>query len=132
MDKTSVMVDFSIIGDDFSPQEITERLKIVPTEQYRKGELSKRSIERKESCWSKSTGYVETLYVSEVLTKLVAEILCAKKLLIDLKKELDLTYKFIIVIKIEQNQKPAIYLEKSIIEFANDIQAEIDFDLYIF
>lgn len=130
--KTSIMVDFSILGDDFAPIDITKQLTLIPTEQYQKGDLSKRNVERVESCWSINTGYVETLYLSEVFTSLIQEISGKKELLIDLKKKLDLTYKFIIVIKMEQNQKPAIFLDSSIIEFANDIKAEIDFDLYIF
>lgn len=132
MDKTCIMVDLSIIGDCFDPQAITERLAILPTEQYQKGERSKRNIERKENCWSISTGYVETLYVSEVLNQIVKEVADKKSVLIDLKKEFDLTYKFFIVINIEQNQKPAIYLESSFIEFANAINADVDFDLYMF
>ncbi|MFD0587351.1 DUF4279 domain-containing protein [Paenibacillus sp. GCM10027627] len=132
MDKTSIMVDFSIIGDDFSPSIITERLNIVPTEQYNKGELSKKNLTRKESCWSKSTGYIDTLYVSEVLEKIMMEISDSKQTLIELREEFDLVYKFIVVLKIEQNQKPAVYLETSIIQFASEIEAEIDFDFYIY
>ncbi|SHL04119.1 protein of unknown function [Desulforamulus aeronauticus DSM 10349] len=64
MDKTNIMVEFCILGDDFNPEEVTSKLLIEPREQYLKGSRSTRNIERKETCWSISTGYVETLLVS--------------------------------------------------------------------
>lgn len=131
MENTTIMVELSAIGDHFIPDQITERLAIKPTEQYRKGDFSKRNVERKESCWSISTGYVETLYVSDVLAQLINKVSGKESVLIDLKNEFDLIYKIFIIIKIEQNQKPAIYLESSFIEFANAINAEVDFDLYL-
>ena len=51
-------------------------------------------------------------------------------MLINLKNEFDLIYKIFIVINIEEEIKPAIYVENSFIEFANAINAEVDFDLY--
>ena len=37
-----------------------------------------------------------------------------------------------IVIQVENDEKPAMYLQKNIIDFASLIQAEIQFYLYIF
>ncbi len=36
-----------------------------------------------------------------------------------------------VVIQVENNESPTIYLQKNIIDFASSIQAEIHFDLYI-
>ncbi len=36
-----------------------------------------------------------------------------------------------VVIQVENNESPAMYLQKEIINFASSIQAEIHFDLYI-
>lgn len=132
MDKTSVMVEFSILGDDFNPEEITSRLSIKPTEQYLKGSKSRKNFERKESCWCISTGYVETLYVSELLDMLIGKLIDKKDIIQKLKKEWNLECKFFVVINIENNVKPAVYIEKEVIEFANAVGAEFDFDLYIF
>lgn len=126
------MVDFSIIGDNFNPKEITEKLLLEPTEWYIKGEKNKRNFERKETCWSISTGYVETLYVSDLFDELLDKLSSKKEALIELKTDYNLTCKFFIVVNIKENIKPAIYLEKKVIEFANDLEAEFDFDLYIF
>lgn len=125
------MIDFSIIGDDFNPNFITEKLKLEPTEQYRKGEKNSRNFVWQETCWSISTDYVETLYVSELINRLLEKLSSRKDILIYLKRELNLEFKFFIVINIENNVKPAIYLDKRTVEFANAIEAEFDFDLYI-
>ena len=78
MEKTTIMAELSAIGDNFNPDQITERLAIKPTEQYRKGDFSKLNFEREESCWTISTGYVETLYVEDVLNQLI-HIMSGKK-----------------------------------------------------
>lgn len=132
MDKTSVMVEFCILGDNFNPEEITLELSIEPTEQYLKGSRNNRNIERKESCWSINTGYVETLYVSELLDILIDKLIDKKDIIQKLKKKWNIDCKFFVVINIENNVKPAVYLEKEVIEFANAVGAEFDFDLYIF
>jgi hypothetical protein len=39
---------------------------------------------------------------------------------------------FVIVIQVENNEKPAMHLESRFIDFASSIGAEVDFDLYIY
>ncbi|QCT01008.1 hypothetical protein E6C60_0283 [Paenibacillus algicola] len=39
---------------------------------------------------------------------------------------------FMIVINIENNDKPAVYLESDTIHFASEIGASINFDYYIY
>ena len=125
------MVDFSIIGDDFNPDIITNTLLLDPTEQYLKGDMNRRNIARKETCWSISTGYKESLYLSDLLEEIMVKFSGKEERLTKLREELNLTFKFLIVVNIVNNEKPAIYLDKSIIQFANNLQAEFDFDLYL-
>ena len=49
-----------------------------------------------------------------------------------LKQKYDLAYRFIVVIQIENNEKPVMFLDSSFIHFANLIGAEVEFDLNIF
>ena len=49
-----------------------------------------------------------------------------------LKQKYDLVYRFFIVIQIENNEKPVMFLDSSFIHFANLIGAEVEFDLYIY
>ncbi|MBT2641477.1 DUF4279 domain-containing protein [Bacillus sp. ISL-41] len=51
--------------------------------------------------------------------------------LIFLQDKYGLEYLFMVVIQIENNESPAMYLKKDIIDFASLIQAEIHFDVYI-
>lgn len=126
------MVEFCVLGDEFNPEEVTSKLLIEPSEQYLKGSRSARNIERKETCWSINTGYIETLFVSEVLDILLDKLATKKEVILELKNQMNLICKFFVVLNIEDNIKPAIYLDKKVIEFANFVGAEFDFDLYIF
>lgn len=133
MEKTKVSVEFSIIGDDFYPTMITEQLAIEPTESWMKGEKVKnRNIVRKETCWSVSTGDEESFDINNQLKKIVDLIKPQKNNLKRLQKLYKLEYMFMIVMKIENNETPAIYLESETISFMNDINAEIHFDVYNF
>ncbi|MEK5057532.1 MULTISPECIES: DUF4279 domain-containing protein [unclassified Paenibacillus] len=133
MHTTSVMTEFSIIGELFTAEDITSQLEIAPSEFYTKGDkIKNRDIVRKESAWSISTGYEESLDINMQLNKLISVLKNKKNELLELKRSHDLFYKFFIVIKIEQNQTPAIYLDIDTISFVNDIGAELDFDLYVF
>ncbi|OMC69255.1 hypothetical protein BK126_11040 [Paenibacillus sp. FSL H7-0326] len=127
------MTEFSIIGELFTAEDITSQLEIAPSEFYTKGDkIKNRDIVRKESAWSISTGYEESLDINMQLNKLISVLKNKKNELLELKRSHDLFYKFFIVIKIEQNQTPAIYLDIDTISFVNDIGAELDFDLYVF
>lgn len=132
MKRTNIMIEFCLLGDEFNPEELTRELLVKPTECYKKGSKSIRNIERKESCWSLSSGYIETLYLSELLDVLLEQLVEIKEKIVKLSQELNLTSKFFIVVNIVENEKPAIYLDKKVIEFANFVGAEFDFDFYIF
>lgn len=133
LDSTNIMAEFVIVGEDFPNSEITRRLGIEPSEFYLKGDKVKnRNIYRKETSWSISTGYEPSLDINTQLSKLLSIIENKKQDLIHLKQTYKLDYKFCIVLRIEQNQSPSVYLDNNTIAFANDIQAEFDIDLYIF
>ncbi|WP_374018198.1 DUF4279 domain-containing protein [Paenibacillus thiaminolyticus] len=132
-DLTNIMAEFVIVGEEFPIGEITKRLVIEPSEFYSKGDKVKnRNIYRKETSWSISTGYEPSLDINTQLSKLIISLENKKQDLIDLKQTYKLDYKFCIVVRIEQNQSPSIYLDNNTISFANEIQAEFDIDLYIF
>lgn len=131
MEKTNMMVEFCMVGDYFNPEEITNLLLIEPTECYMKGSKNIRNIEREESCWCIDTGYIETLYISELFDSLINLLANKKEIIMEVKKAYNLFCKFSIVINIIDDNKPAIYLDNNIIEFANFLGADFDFDLYI-
>jgi hypothetical protein len=50
----------------------------------------------------------------------------------ELRERYNLSYTIGIVPKIENNEKPALYFERNIIDFAHEIKAVIDIDIYIY
>lgn len=132
MMRTNIMIEFCLLGDEFNPEELTREFCLKPTEFYKKGSKSIRNRERKESCWSLSTGYIETLYLSELLDTLLEQLEKIKEKIVKLSQDLNLTCKFFVAVNIVDNEKPAIYLDNRSIEFANFVGAEFDFDFYIF
>ena len=132
LEKTNVKVEFSIYGDDFNPDRITKRLNINPEKVWRKGEqVGKHNILRKENCWMISTGYQESLDINNQLYLILQLLQSVKEELMALKNEIMADFKIDIVINIEDNQTPAMYLDNEVIHFCNDFDITLDFDLYI-
>jgi hypothetical protein len=134
MENTSIKVKFQVIGDDLEPSVITQRLSIQPVKTWRKGEALPRNtdISRDFSCWLISTDYEESIDINNQLRKILDLILVKRDELITMRDELKVDYLFEVVIKIENNMKPAMHLDKELIKFASEIEAEFDFDLYIY
>lgn len=132
MDKTNVKVEFSIFGDEINPEVITSTLKIKPTRQWLKGDHIRNDLFRKESCWEISTEYEESYDINDQLDKIIDRISDKESEIHSLLKTYNAECKFEIVIQIENNEKPAMYITRERITFLNDIRASIDFDLYIY
>lgn len=137
---TKVMAYFSAIGDNFPPEKITEELAIQPTETYVKGDIIEQTRaanspgirKRLETAWTLSSGYQESFDINDQLKPLLSSLEGKQQDLIRLKEEYELTYLLMFVIKIENDDKPAMYFKKDVISFASAIDAEIHFDLYIY
>ncbi len=132
MDNTNVLVDFRIIGDNYNIQEITDILLIKPSRYWKAGN-DIRQTGRKYDCteWIFSTGYEETLDISTQIEKIKSIFLEKSNQLVSLREKYNLKYCIEIVINIENNAVPAIYLDSEIINFAAIIGATFDFDTYI-
>ncbi|PFB26115.1 hypothetical protein COJ27_22525 [Bacillus cereus] len=135
------MAYFSITGDIFPVEVITEALSIEPTSTYKKGDVvakrdnpnlvSTKIIYRKETDWTLSTGYQESYDINNQLHVILKSLEGKTEQLKHLKKKYSLQFLLMVVIQVENNESPAMYLQKNIIDFASSIQAEIHFDLYI-
>lgn len=133
MDKTQVMVYFSLYGDEFPIDYVTDKLGIQPTNSYRKGDLipnRSTKVYRKETSWDLGTEYEESIDVNDQLQKIKQQLQNKSSNINELIKAYSLACKFFIVIKIENGETPALYLSKEFIKFASIIEAEIDIDLY--
>ncbi|MEJ9111927.1 DUF4279 domain-containing protein [Bacillus paramobilis] len=135
------MAYFSATGDIFPLEAITEALSIEPTRTDKKGDVvarrdnpnlvSTKTLYRKETDWTFSTGYQESYDINNQLHIILKSLEGKTEQLKHLKKKYSLEFLFMIVIQVENNESPAMYLQKEIINFACSIQAEIHFDLYI-
>ncbi|CAM4274726.1 DUF4279 domain-containing protein [Saccharibacillus endophyticus] len=132
MERTNVKVEFSIFGEQFDPKILTQTLLITPTRTWFKGDPIRRDLVRKETCWELSTDYEESLDINDQINKVKALIQDQKDKVVQLIKQNNLECKFEVVINIENNIKPAMYLNKDTIKFIYDLGAEIDFDLYLY
>lgn len=136
------MAYFSVFGDEFPLEVVTDILGIEPTKTYKKGDIiekinnpnlvSTKIRRRKETDWTLSTGYQESYDINNQLNTILKSLEGKTKELKQLKEKYSLEFLFMIVIQVENDEKPAMYLQKNIVDFASLIQAEIHFDLYIF
>ncbi|MEE3946694.1 DUF4279 domain-containing protein [Bacillus wiedmannii] len=135
------MAYFSATGDVFPVEAITNALRIEPTRTYKKDDVvarhdnpnlvSTKTLYREETAWTLSTGYQESYDINNQLQVILKSLEGKTEQLKHLKKKYGLQFLFMVVIQVENNESPAMYLQKEIIDFASFIQAEIHFDLYI-
>lgn len=133
MDKTTVMAYFSIHGDVFDLESITQSLKIEPTETKIKGDIPEgRKRPSIETSWVISTEEESSYDINDQLIKIIKPLEDKKDILCKLKKSLNVKFDFIFVVKIENGEKPAMYFNSESLSLISYIGAEIDIDLYIY
>lgn len=133
MKNTHAKAEFVIIlSNELNPEFVTERLNLMPTESWMKGDdIAGRDYKRKETCWSISTEYEESFDINDQLSKLITILQDKKDALLELKNQYDMQYIIEVVVRIRNEEAPAMYFERECITFINDIQAVIDIDLYV-
>lgn len=127
------MVYFSLFGNNFPIDMVTKKLEVTPTKAYKKGDLIPNcsvTHYRKETSWDFGTGYQDSLDVNGQLNQILYKFRGKESLINEIIEDYSIDCKFIIVIKIENGNTPALYLNKDIVKFASDIGAEFDVDLY--
>lgn len=122
------MAYFSAFGDEFPVENVTDVLGIEPTKTYNKGDIivnpnlvSTYIRRRKETDWTVSTGYQESYDINDQLSQILKSLEEKTKELKQLKKKYRLEFLFMIVIQIENDEKPAMYLKKNIIDFSSAV-----------
>lgn len=133
---SEIKIEFNIVGDEFPHEEVSQILNIIPTIAYYKNEEFMGGpdktipMKRKECCWSIESKYTETINVVAEIKK-IYDIIKDKKIeLQKISKKFEVDYKFTIVIYFGY-ENPIIGIEREIVKFASDINAEFEFDTYI-
>lgn len=131
---TNVKVEFKVVGDNFSPDIITERLGVYPTVSWLKNEPipNREKLLRKTCLWSLCVGYEESINIMIQIEQVIKKLAKVRETLVILKKEFDLNYYIDVFINIENGEKPAINLDYTTIKFLHDIEAEFRMDMCIF
>lgn len=131
MSNTLIMAGFLIWGDNLNPELVTGRLGVKPTISYSKGDdWGPKGRKRPFNSWRLDTEKEESDDVNKQFLKLYDLLKGKEDTLNDLRREYNLEYQLGIVISIENDQKPAIYFDRWLIEFAHTIDAQIVMDLY--
>jgi len=125
--QNEVKVYFLITSPNLLPEEITNKLKIIPSKIFRRGEkrTSKSTLLHKENGWKLSIEANNIIHINILLKELIKELQPSKEII----KSLNAEKAFEIVIYI-YNQMPSISYDKSIISFLNYIEAELEHDIY--
>ena len=108
-------------------------LGLEPTNQWKKGDLIKnKPVARKQSCWSIGTGKKESLDINNQLSELIAMLKGKEEIINKISEKYDTTPFFMILINIEDDEKPIISIYSPIIKFASSINAHLEIDWYIY
>jgi hypothetical protein len=138
---TQIKLIFVIFGDVLLPDEITNLLKVHPTNFWIKGDpipLQKGLLRhddkvpiRQESAWEFSLDFIKTLDVDIVLDQFERvfenKISILKDYILENKLETSLN----IVVEIADEETPSIHFNKRIIKLCEALGAEIDIDIYL-
>lgn len=129
-------VYFSLIGDDFEPKEITNRLDIVPTESWKKGDRGKYNSSLKYSCWKLSTKKgKEYLDIDKLVNEIVDKLKDKVEMINELKNKFQLDSVLEIVMDIDINpdqSTPTLGHNLRIIDFLYQTKTKTDVDIYRF
>jgi len=128
MNKSEVY--FCIVGDDFDPDIVTERIGIQPSRILRKGSPLPRF-----SSWAFSSGKVtsEIVDVYELSSRVIATLAPHAEAIRSVMEDNDLSAFLEVVLHISMDESlstPAIGFDTSVVEFLAKIGASIDIDTY--
>jgi hypothetical protein len=136
MEKGNTYVYFALTGDNFDPQIVTEKIGVIPTEKWRKGDKGKYKPNLEYSCWKLSTDKGKEYILVDSLVDEVISILFDKiEIINELKNQFNLDSVLEIVMYIDTNEEqstPALGHDLKTIEFLHRTQTKTDVDIYRF
>ena len=127
--ETEIKVEFSIYHDFLNHEEITDIIGFQPTSNWNKGDEIRKNLFHKESAWIYSTGNIKSLFLENILDKLVNKLEIRIVPLSEYMKKNQLKCKFDIILWIRDNKAPSHYLSNKFIHLCDRLNAEIDTDI---
>lgn len=133
MSKIQVFFCLSSIKENIDFKMITEKLKIKPTNVRKKSDFPKQSIDLGIALneWIVSTKNDYCVSISKKIDDIQNLFFGKEDCLKTLVEDYELICTFSVIINVEKDEYPEMFLTKENIKFMSQINAEIGFDLYI-
>jgi Domain of unknown function (DUF4279) len=138
---TQIKLIFLVFGESFNQDDFTKQLGVDSSSKWNKGDdikigndlrKSKSIHKRKDTAWEFTEGYKQT-FDFEDLTKRFEELFSNKvDVLKSFTERYNLNLTINVVVEIANGEAPSLSLSKSFITLINEINSEIDFDLYVY
>lgn len=124
---------FTLFGEDFPLEEFTREIGIIPTEAYRKGEeciRGKTKHIRFETAWEYGLDYKMTSHPEEQIHTIINTLYNSIEIIKKYKDNYNLKCKLVTVICFNRQQTRELVMNNKVIEFANQVNGEFEFDIY--
>ncbi len=129
-------VYFALIGDNFEPKELTDKLGINPTEAWKKGDKGKYNPALSYSCWKISTDKGKEYFdIDKLVDELVEKLNDKVERINELKEKYLLDSVLQIVMDIDTNPEqstPSLGHDLKTIDFLYQTRTKTDVDIYKF
>ena len=136
MEKGNTSVYFALTGDNFDPEVVTERIGVIPTEKWNKGDKGQNKPILEYSCWKFSTDMgKEYLIVDSLVDEVISKLFDKIEIINELKNQFNLDSVLEVVMYIDTNEEqstPALGHDLKTIEFLYRTQTKTDVDIYRF
>jgi len=132
MEKNNVLIYFTLLGDDFDADYVTQKLGVQPIAVQNKCDLLKSGKMCGYTAWK--TGmqeYEESTNIEIQLDKVIAPFLDKVDLLSELRQECSAEWQVMIVMNVEEDNPPFIGFTREQMKFFGSIEAEVEFDTYL-
>ena len=127
----SVGIELVLAGEQFDLELITNVLNVKPTVQWRKGDtINNRQIVRQDTTWSFGIGLQSSYDIEEQSKQFLSVFINRLDKLKLLKSEQNIDILILYTVKVYNSETPIMSLNSEIINFARELGAKIDFDLY--
>ena len=125
-----ISASLTITGLDFDSQNITDKLGIIPTKTWKIGDLihPKGPIKRKHNGWVIESNLSKDNEIEDHIKSLFEELHPVWGVLQEISNNYDLEISCVVY---TDGEVPSIHLDQEIINKSQQINAEIDVDLYV-
>jgi hypothetical protein len=127
---SSIRCYFEVIGHGFDPHALTEALGVEPTKTWRTGEVTRQSGRPyKHDGWSIRSDEVDSLDLQEVALPMLKRLLPVAGPLVQFCEKLALEVQFSCAVYVEDDQMPAISLDRETVQMLCALGASLDVDV---